>query len=219
LPEVRTRIVHQLTPELAEELSTVSRAVFVDASTERTADGVTVKSLKPGGAIGMSHVFDPQALLCLAQTLFGHAPRAWLVQVAGDDFGAGEGLSEPSRRRSERAVQIARGLLRASGKNESGDLERAGKRTTETRRHGEGRKKNEFWNRRMSNSPDASSAHFSVPPCLRGFFLKFILPAQRYGLDQRQRSSFFPFILNLASLSVFYVFCAFLRLSCVRLLS
>jgi hydrogenase maturation protease len=116
LPKVRTRIVHQLAPEMAEELSTASRAVFVDASIESTANGVTVKPLEPGGAIGVSHAFDPQLLLCLAQTLFGHAPRAWLIQVAGDDFGAGEGLSAAASRRSERAVQITRNLLGAVGK-------------------------------------------------------------------------------------------------------
>jgi hydrogenase maturation protease len=111
LPRLRTLAVQQLMPELAEELSTVSLAVFVDASIETIADGVAVNAIEPGGEIGMTHVCEPQALLALAKLLFGHAPPAWLVHVTGEHFGVGEGLSEAAQQHAQRAVEIITTLL------------------------------------------------------------------------------------------------------------
>jgi hypothetical protein len=36
--------------------------------------------------------------------VYERTPEAWLVSIAGTDFGVGEGLSEPARRRVDAAL-------------------------------------------------------------------------------------------------------------------
>jgi hydrogenase maturation protease len=114
LPNVRTAAIHQLTPELAAELSLVERAVFVDA---RVGDGdgpVVVESISPDDANSLaSHTGDPAALLALAQIIFGRAPQAWLVTIAGERFEPGDPLSETALCRAHEATQRVEELLTA----------------------------------------------------------------------------------------------------------
>jgi hydrogenase maturation protease len=113
LPDVRVLTVRQLTPELAEQLSNAAVAVFVDASMQAADNGVEVKAVAPGAvALSMTHVFDPQVLLAIAQALYGRAPRAWAVHVAGDNFTPGEGLTAAARRRADAAARAITALLR-----------------------------------------------------------------------------------------------------------
>jgi hydrogenase maturation protease len=90
---------HQLTPELAFDLSLASLVVLLDASTETPAGSVTVRSIvAPGAAAGVppgasSHHVDPELLLALARELYGRAPEAVVVSVGVTDMGLGDGLT------------------------------------------------------------------------------------------------------------------------------
>ena len=103
---------HQLTPELAFDLSLASLVVLLDATTETPAGTVTVRSIAvpgtaagggaggPGQAAGAgagagasSHHVDPELLLVLARQLYGHAPEAVVVSVGVGEMGLGEGLT------------------------------------------------------------------------------------------------------------------------------
>jgi hydrogenase maturation protease len=90
---------HQLTPELAFDLSLASLVVLLDASTETPAGSVTVRSIvAPGEAAGVppgasSHHVDPELLLVLARQLYGRAPEAVVVSVGVSEMGLGEGLT------------------------------------------------------------------------------------------------------------------------------
>ena len=91
---------HQLTPELAEDVSAADLVVFVDASVEGTAPGAVVATeIDPGGgaawAAGQawSHHLDPAGLVAMAEALYGHAPPATVVRVGACDLDAGTDLS------------------------------------------------------------------------------------------------------------------------------
>ena len=115
-----TRILdaHQLTPEMAIDISVATRVVFVDAidATRESApqeSGPRVSRLEPEpGADPLNpHASDPGSLLWLAKTLFGGAPEAWLVAIPGIEFGFGEDLSPGTARASADAIAQVEALL------------------------------------------------------------------------------------------------------------
>ena len=89
LPEgVRVEARHVLTAELVEDLAAVDRVVFLDATVEGTPGEVRVRDLAADArAVStMAHFHDPRELLAWCETLYGRAPQAWLVSVAGQSF-------------------------------------------------------------------------------------------------------------------------------------
>src|SRR5689334_3921419 len=69
---------HQLTVELAEPLSRVDRAVFIDAADTGDPPGtVSCRVLYPAeAALTLSHHLTPSVLLALARHLYGRCPEA-----------------------------------------------------------------------------------------------------------------------------------------------
>lgn len=87
---------HQLTPELAEDVSRASLVVLVDASQEPGTAGTVSSyplSLDPASGPVFSHHVDPARLLQLATDLFGKAPPAVQVIIRVADVGPGTELS------------------------------------------------------------------------------------------------------------------------------
>jgi hydrogenase maturation protease len=98
---------HQLTPELAVEVSRASLVVVVDAvlggspgTVERRA--VTVERAS-SATLRWSHGLTPAALAGLSGALYGRVPPMEAVTVAAGSLAAGEGLSTAV----ERAVAAA----------------------------------------------------------------------------------------------------------------
>jgi hydrogenase maturation protease len=86
--------VHQLTPELAEAISGVDLAIFVDAGAHGTPCTLTCEPVSASDAdLRFSHDVTPATLIQLAKTLYRKAPMAYLVCVAGKSFEHGESLS------------------------------------------------------------------------------------------------------------------------------
>jgi len=112
-PAPRVRLVPQLTPELALELATARRVLFVDAwipPREIAIPGPQLRRLAAsGGEVGVAagHGLDPGDLLALA-ALFGDAPPpAWLLLVPAFAFPHGQGVSDALRQ----GLPAARALL------------------------------------------------------------------------------------------------------------
>ncbi len=89
---------HQLSPELSARLSQAEQAIFIDATlaNEELPPGrIKTRKLHPRTTqpSGITHHFDPETLLAMSETLYGHAPRAILFSVTANDFDLGEGLS------------------------------------------------------------------------------------------------------------------------------
>lgn len=122
--EVGGRCVQQLTPELAAELATVDRVLFVDAWLAPPQQG-GMPLLEPveGGLIPvhgspLSHHLDPMGLLGTAALLFGARPPAWRLLVPAFSLAHCTALSPTLRARLPAARSLLRGWLR---EGESGD--------------------------------------------------------------------------------------------------
>lgn len=118
LPTVQTKIVHQLTPELAEELACSEWVIFVDACQFNGPHNVQVSPLEaigcetPGSSVpALGHTCDPQSLLALAKSTYGHRPHAWSVAVPAQDFSLGEHLSATAEEGIAEALEIILTLI------------------------------------------------------------------------------------------------------------
>jgi len=99
LPGVRALAVHQLTPELAPEVASAARVVFVDASIDPPNGAIELRLLGPKAAVGsLGHISDPQTLLKLAHEVYGGCPDAWLVTIPANCVEFGEGFSTAAQR-------------------------------------------------------------------------------------------------------------------------
>jgi hydrogenase maturation protease len=100
---------HQLTPELATEVSRASLVVLVDASVDGGAPGsVSVRCIQPRGdppPLAWSHHLDPAALAGLAGALYETAPPMVVVSVAGASLAVGDRLSPALQRALPRVVE------------------------------------------------------------------------------------------------------------------
>jgi len=91
---LRVLAVHQLTPELADDVAAAQRVVFVDARAGAVPGAVETVDLRPaaGGPVA-THALAPGALMALAAALHGAAPPARLVTVGAQAFTLGEPVS------------------------------------------------------------------------------------------------------------------------------
>jgi hydrogenase maturation protease len=91
--KVESIALHQLTPEVAELASRAELILFVDASCRGEAGTAHCEQIYPAeGESQGSHEFTPAAVLQLAEDLYGRAPKAYLLTIAGECFEAGESL-------------------------------------------------------------------------------------------------------------------------------
>lgn len=102
--------LHQLGPELAEDLSTANGVVFIDAAIAPQSGGYSWSELFPViPSHPFAHGLTPVSLLGLAQLLYDRSPPAWMVSVEGSDFEFGEGLSAAAL---DHATQAAQEVIR-----------------------------------------------------------------------------------------------------------
>ncbi len=103
---------HQLTPELAEEVSRAALVVLVDARADGGPPGVVmVRRVAPAPSArpALSHRLDPAALVELAGALYGSAPPVFLVSAGVAACELGERLSPALERALPRVVdEVAR---------------------------------------------------------------------------------------------------------------
>lgn len=116
-PGVSAREVHQLTPEIAEEIAGFDGAVFIDAAvcpSGGPAGKVRLTEIgqgTPAAPAPLAHYSTAEEILALARRLFGFTGRAWVCAVPGVDFSTGEGLSPLAESCARRAAQALRELL------------------------------------------------------------------------------------------------------------
>lgn len=102
LSNVKSRAVHQLTPELADELANVNLSIFVDATINENMV-VAPLLLTNDHHHSIGHFADPRSLLALTEFLYGKSPIAWLVTVPGENFELGDRISPTA----EKGIAIA----------------------------------------------------------------------------------------------------------------
>jgi hydrogenase maturation protease len=96
--DVLTR--HQLTPELAHDITHARLVVLVDACHAGEPGTVAVQRVEPGHPLARawSHHLDPAALIGLTETLYATSPPAFLITITGSYFGYSDRLSPAVRR-------------------------------------------------------------------------------------------------------------------------
>lgn len=122
-PDVEVLRLHQLGPELADTASRSECVIFIDAASEPSSlpgeirvEQVPLVPIDPEAASRFSHVLSPQAVMTLAESLYGAKPKAILVTVTGASFEHGESLSPPVQAAlpvvTQRVAAIVQGFLR-----------------------------------------------------------------------------------------------------------
>jgi hydrogenase maturation protease len=77
----------------------MDHAIFIDAaliSSGEKPGTIKTRTLQPRTTSqpgSITHHFDPETLLAMAETLYGHAPQATLFSVTAASFDLEEGLS------------------------------------------------------------------------------------------------------------------------------
>ncbi|MEZ4831857.1 MAG: hydrogenase maturation protease [Caldilineaceae bacterium] len=118
--QVQVLARHQLTPELAEALSTASRVIFIDAAADGPAGEIAchrVERSKKLTAQPFTHHVAPADLLTAAHTLYGHAPDGYLITVNGYSFGYTESLSPVVEAALPGVLAQVKEILPAPGQN------------------------------------------------------------------------------------------------------
>jgi Ni,Fe-hydrogenase maturation factor len=104
--------VLQLTPEMAETLANYAVVCFVDAHTGNVPQEVNFEEMQGAyQASPFTHHLTPQTCLALAQALYGHAPRGFLMSVRGYQFGFTNDLSEQAKQLATTASEQLIALL------------------------------------------------------------------------------------------------------------
>jgi hydrogenase maturation protease len=113
IPHVQAIALHQLTPELAEQLAGVEMVIFVDVYPASTAEqGVQVRPLQIGNSrFTTGHWCEPPLLLAITQSLYGSHPQAWWVVVPGTDFELGQNCSATAKQGMPIALQSIQQLI------------------------------------------------------------------------------------------------------------
>ncbi len=100
--EVEILRLHQLTPELAERVSHVDAAVFVDAASAEAAgrrpgeiciEEIHAPEAGTSAQSHFSHHLTPSLVFALAAQLYGARSRAFSATLTGQNFEHGESLS------------------------------------------------------------------------------------------------------------------------------
>ncbi len=113
IPGVLVLSVHQLVPELSEELSRAHTVLFIDArSCTQASARLRITRVESGiSPVSAGHTGGPEMLLGLAEALYSHQPEAWLITIPARRFEFGETLSPPARRGFKAALRYIRSFL------------------------------------------------------------------------------------------------------------
>ena len=117
-PNLEACSVTYLTPELSSKLARANVAIFVDAFKLKHTDTVQVKPLNASGTEttgsvlpAFGHSCNPCSLLALTQSVSGHFPKAWWVEVPAQDFTVGHPLSTLAERGIDQALKVIADLV------------------------------------------------------------------------------------------------------------
>jgi len=96
LPDIAGIIcVHQLTPELAEEVALADLVIFLDASRNGEAGSIRSDAVfAQPGELRFSHHLAPAEVLDLCARLYSAKPQAFLISAHGQCFDHGHELSQ-----------------------------------------------------------------------------------------------------------------------------
>jgi hydrogenase maturation protease len=99
LPNVKVLALHQLAPELADDLAKVDTVYFIDACMNVSLEHPRVTKIQPShSTVNVSHFSTPQDLLALTKQLYNCEPRAYLIEMPAESFELIEKLSAKAQK-------------------------------------------------------------------------------------------------------------------------
>jgi len=105
LPRVKVLSVHQLVPELIEDMKQADRVLFMDAGMNIEDHEFNVLEVEPSASRRtFGHFETPAQLLAIMLELEGRTPPAWLVSIATHSFEHGDVLTEATRQHMQAAL-------------------------------------------------------------------------------------------------------------------
>jgi hydrogenase maturation protease len=111
-PEVRVIGAHQLTPEMAEDISGSEFVLFLDAAVgAQTGEIKHAQVIPHPGPLSFAHSLAPDVLLSAALELYGSVPPAELLTIAGDSFELSTRMSNVVRARLPALFEKARVIV------------------------------------------------------------------------------------------------------------
>jgi hydrogenase maturation protease len=111
-PDVEVISSHQLTPELADDISDCELVIFLDASCDGKAGTVLCRPISlESGHGAFTHQLDPASLIAAAEQLYGEAPKAFSLTLTGWSFEVGNKLSRGAKLQLPELVSRARELV------------------------------------------------------------------------------------------------------------
>ena len=114
LPGVRSLAVHQLTPELAENIAQADAVIFVDAIATNSENPVSVQIQELQAEdenTSLGHSCDPRSLISFAQILYGKVTKAYWVLIPAVNFDFGEEFSSLTQQGIDIALKQVKQLM------------------------------------------------------------------------------------------------------------
>jgi len=109
-PDVETRAVLQLAPEMAEEMARYDTVIFVDADVSAKELLIEPVDAKPSLS-GLTHVSRPSEIVALAQALFGFSGEAYACRIPVSQLSEGEELSQRTKKLAVSAAESVLAIL------------------------------------------------------------------------------------------------------------
>jgi hydrogenase maturation protease len=111
-PEIECVCIHQLMPELAEQIAVSDIVIFIDADVN--VEQPNVRLIEPGVEVDQprTHFISPESLLRLSHQLYQRIPfKAYVIGIPASQFEFSEKLSESTKKAVEESVILVESLL------------------------------------------------------------------------------------------------------------
>jgi hydrogenase maturation protease len=111
-PETTCVLLHQLVPELSEQIAECDLVFFIDAQ-----QGITqpnARLIEPGNKADQprTHFISPESLLALSQQLYQRTPsKAYIVGIPAAEFEFSESLSAQTDRAMHECIELVSRMI------------------------------------------------------------------------------------------------------------
>ena len=111
-PEIICVVVHQLVPELAEQIAECDIVFFIDAQEGITQPNVQLIATSIEADQPRTHFISPESLLALSQQLYQHIPaKAYIVGIPASQFEFSEELSAQTEQAMHQCLPLVEKYL------------------------------------------------------------------------------------------------------------
>ena len=111
-PEIECVCMHQLMPELVEQIAESDIVIFFDANVNVTQPNVRLVVPSIEMEQPRTHFITPESLLRLSQQLYQRIPlKAYVIGIPASQLEFSEELSEPTKKAVQESVTLAESLL------------------------------------------------------------------------------------------------------------